>query len=288
MFYTLMHEHITIDLSKEKGNPDCRLDTFDETLSELNTLYQQGVRRIVDVTEPGMGRNPEYLAEMSEKSGIRILHSTGVYKAPFLPEWFVGAEVQDITARMISEIQDGIDGKYKASMIGEIGSSKNNFTEVEKKVFDAAVIASKETGTPIYTHTTLGTMGIEQADFFKQKGQDLARVVIGHMDLTGNMEYICRVLDTGVTVGFDTVGKNNYLPDSKRAALLKALTDSGYASQIVLSMDITRKSHLKAFGGYGYSYLIEKFLPMLQKAGVSDYSIKKMLVDNPARILDNI
>lgn len=47
---TLMHEHITIDLSGVKKDEDCRLDCFEETVSELKRLYEFGVRNIVDVT----------------------------------------------------------------------------------------------------------------------------------------------------------------------------------------------------------------------------------------------
>ena len=66
---------------------------------------------------------------------------------------------------------------------------------------------------------------------------------------------------------------------------LKALEAEGMLGQVVLSMDLTRKSHLAYKGGIGYSYLIETFLPMLKEAGIAEESIQKMLVDNPKRIL---
>ena len=36
--YTLMHEHITIDLSGVKNDIDCRLDCYEETLEEFKQL----------------------------------------------------------------------------------------------------------------------------------------------------------------------------------------------------------------------------------------------------------
>ena len=57
--YTLMHEHVTIDLSGVKGDEDCRLDCLDETIEEFRRLYAFGVRNILDVTNLGMGRNVE-------------------------------------------------------------------------------------------------------------------------------------------------------------------------------------------------------------------------------------
>ena len=283
--YTLMHEHITIDLSGVKKDTDCQLDCYAETVKEFKKLYEYGVRRIVDVTNDGMGRNPAYVQNVEKETGISIVHSTGFYKEPFLPERVYGQTVQEMAAWMIDEIRNGIDGGAKPGMIGEIGTSKNMMTETEKKVFDASVIAAKETGLPIYTHTTLGTYAPEQAAYFKATGLPMDRIVLGHLDLSGDLDYIRRVLDYGISVGFDTVGKNNYFPDAKRVEFLLALEAEGRLDQIVLSEDLTRKSHLKYKGGIGYDYLFETFIPMVKEAGLKQESLDTMLIHNPARIL---
>lgn len=283
--YTLMHEHTTIDLSGVKKDLDCQLDCFEETLKEFQKLYELGVRRIVDVTADGMGRNTAYVNEIAEKSGINIVHSTGFYKEPFLPERVYGQSVQEMADWMIDEIRNGIDGGSKPGMIGEIGTSKNTMTPTEKKVFDASVIAARETGLPIYTHTTLGTYAIEQAAYFAETGLPMNRIVLGHLDLCGDLDYIRKVLDSCICIGFDTVGKNNYFPDAKRVEFLLALEAEGRLDQIVLSEDLTRKSHLKFKGGIGYSYIFETFIPMLLSAGFKRESLDKMLIHNPARIL---
>lgn len=283
--YTLMHEHTTIDLSGVKKDLDCQLDCFEETLKEFRKLYELGVRRIVDVTADGMGRNTAYVNEIAQKSGINIVHSTGFYKEPFLPERVYGQSVQEMADWMIGEIRNGIDGGVIPGMIGEIGTSKGAMTPTEKKVFDASVIAARETGLPIYTHTTLGTYAPEQAAYFAETGLPMDRIVLGHLDLSGDLDYIRRVLDYGITIGFDTVGKNNYFPDAKRVEYLLALEAEGRLDQIVLSEDLTRKSHLKYKGGIGYCYLFETFIPMLKAAGLKQVSLDKMLIHNPARIL---
>ena len=284
--YTLMHEHITIDLSGIKKDTDCQLDCYAETVKEFQKLYAHGVRRIVDVTNDGMGRNVPYVLNVEKETGIRIVQSTGFYKEPFLPERVYGQTVREMADWMIGEITVGIDGHGpRAGMIGEIGTSKNQMTETERKVFDAAVLAAKETGMPIYTHTTLGTYAPEQAAYFKAAGLDLSRIVLGHIDLSGDLDYIRRVLDYGITICFDTVGKNNYFPDEKRIAFLLALEQEGRIDQIVLSEDLTRKSHLEYKGGIGYSYLFDTFIPMVKAAGLTQESLEKMLIHNPARIL---
>ncbi len=283
--YTLMHEHITIDLSGVKRDTDCQLDCKAETIAEFKTLYDYGVRTVVDVTNDGMGRDPAYVLDVEKETGIRIVQSTGFYKEPFLPQRVYTQTIRELADWMVGELRQGICGGVKAGMIGEIGTSKNAMTETERKVFDAAVLAARETGMPIYTHTTLGTYAPEQAAYFREAGLDLSRIVLGHIDLSGDLDYIRRVLDYGVTVGFDTVGKNNYFPDEKRVEFLLALEAEGRMDQIVLSEDLTRKSHLKYKGGIGYGYLFETFLPMLTRAGLKQESLQKMLVHNPARIL---
>jgi len=285
--YTLMHEHITIDLSKIKGDDDCVLDCFEETVTELKKLYGFGVRNIVDMTNKGMGQNPEYVLNVEKETGIKIINSTGYYKEPFFPSEVAEKSVEQLANIMIHDLMTGFENTtVQAGMIGEIGTSKNKWEETEKKVFDAAVIAHKKTNKPIYTHTTLGTLAKEQAQYFIANGIDPTKIIIGHIDLTQDLELIKEVLKLGVFVGFDTVGKNNYFPDTKRIEFLLDLEKNNLTRQVVLSEDLTRKSHLEFKGGIGYSYLFETFLPQLRRVGFKEDSINQMLIHNPLKIFE--
>ena len=99
------------------------------------------------------------------------------------------------------------------------------------------------------------------------------------------MDIIFSVLKKGVNIGFDTIGKTNYCPDAFRAEALRQIAKKEMLSQVVLSMDITRKSHLSYRGGIGYSYLFEKFIPLLLKEGFTQAQIDMLLKENPRRIL---
>ncbi|WP_159648882.1 phosphotriesterase family protein [Erysipelothrix aquatica] len=282
---TLIHEHTTIDLSKVKNNPDCFLDCFDETVQEYKELYDLGVRNIIDVTANGMGRNVEYVNNVAAATGINILQATGFYKEPFLPDFVYTMSIEELADFMVSEIESGIDGgTTRAALIGEIGTSKDVFEPMERKVFKASVIAAKRTNTVISTHTSLGTLALEQASFFIENGIDPSRVIIGHQDLSGNLDQIKSLINQGFNVAFDTIGKNNYFPDATRADFLFELQELGKLDSITLSLDITRKSNFKYQGGIGYTYLFTDFLPMLRKRGITEASIHKMLVENPQRI----
>lgn len=279
---TYMHEHTTIDLSEIKCNEDCQLDVFSETVKEYKKLYDKGVRNIVDVTNFGMGRNIPFVQKAAQESGINIVHATGFYQEKFYPIQVFRETKEQLAERMVKEIREGIKGtNVKAEIIGEIGTSHNRWTDAERKVFEAVVLVHKETGKPITTHTTLGTLGLEQALFFKEQGVDLNRVIIGHVDLTGDFDYIFKIIKEGAYVEFDTIGKGNYMPDQVRADILKKIQDMGYIDKVLLSMDITRKSHLEYQGGLGYSFLLDDFIPRLRRTGISEESIEKMLIKNP-------
>ena len=63
--YTLMHEHLTIDLMPgDLGGTD-----FDTLCRELTELYTFGVRNIVDITNQGMGRKPDVLRNLASATG---------------------------------------------------------------------------------------------------------------------------------------------------------------------------------------------------------------------------
>lgn len=283
---TYMHEHVTIDLSKEKNNIDCKLDTFDITKEEFLKLKELGVTRVVDVSNVGIGRDVDYVIRMEEATGLDIYMSTGYYKEPFLPKEVEELSVEELAKKMIDDIEVGIDGKRKcAKFIGEIGTGFEVMTELEKKVFHGAAIAQKATGVFITTHTSLGKLGHEQLDILESLGVDLNKVILGHVALSNDLDYIRSLLKRGAYIEFDTIGKNSYLPDETRVSFIKILCQEGWSEKLLMSVDLTRRSHLKINGGIGYAYLIETFVPMLIESGVKERDLEKMLVENPKIIL---
>ena len=286
MGYTLMHEHIYLDLSKVKNSDDCLLDSFDLMVAEFKQLKSLGVERIVDVTNIGMGRNIAYVEQIQQQSGVEILSATGCYKEPFLPDWFYVESTEQIARRFITEIEQGIEHTArKARIIGEVGSGFDGINQHEQKLLQAAALASLATGKYITTHTSLGRFGEQQLNLFDSMGVSSDRVIVGHTDLAGDRDYLFRLLDRGAFVEFDTIGKLSYQPDELRADLFSQAVKQGYQQQLLLSVDITRKSHLKANGGIGYAYLFEHFIPMLFERGVNEQDIEVILQQNPNRIL---
>ncbi len=285
---TYIHEHMTIDLSGVKNNIDCKLNDFEKTKKELLRLKELGVTRIVDVTNMGMGRNVEFITRLEKETGIEILMSTGYYKEPFFPKEVEKLSIEKLEEKLINDIKIGIDGtNKKATFIGEIGTGFEKMTSLEEKVFIVASRVQKKTGVYISTHTSLGKLGHEQLDIIEKNGGNLEKVILGHTDLSKDIHYIETLLKRGVYISFDTIGKINYLSEEKRIEYIKYLCDRGWENKILLSVDLTRQSHLKENGGIGYSYLLEEFVPKLLENGVELEKIEKFLVENPKKNFRN-
>ncbi len=281
---TYCHEHLHIDLSRIKKDKDTQLNEREVLNEELKDLYTKGVSRIVEVTNRGMGRSIKDIIYLEKMTNIEVLVGTGYYIKDFFPKEVEELSVKELAQILIDEIQIGIDGsRKKAKLIGEIGTSYNEFHPLEKKVFLASVIAQKESGVPISTHTSLSTMGLSHVKLFQNEGIDLSKVTIGHCDLRDNLEDILRIIDSGAYVQFDTIGKNSYYPDEKRVKNILELKKRGLLNRLMLSMDITRKSHLKVNGGLGFSYLIDEFVPKLLKGGISQKEVDLVLIENPKK-----
>lgn len=282
--YTWVHEHLHIDLSGFKNNLDCRLDQYDLICQEMKDLRALGVSNIIEMTNRYMGRNPQFMVDLMRDTGINVMACTGYYQDAFFPEHVAARSVEQLAQEMVDEIVIGIDGtELKAGIIAEIGSSEGVITPLEEKVFIAAARAHIETGRSISTHTSFSTMGVEQLLLLQAHGIDLSRVTVGHCDLKDNLDNILRMIDLGAYVQFDTIGKNSYYPDEKRIGMLHALRNRGLLNRVMLSMDITRRSHLKANGGNGYDYLLTTFIPQLRQSGFSQADVDTMLRDNPSQ-----
>lgn len=284
---TMVHEHLSVNLAGVRHDEDSIFAYSQLVLDELRRLKEAGVKSVVEVSCIDMGRNVEDLRSYSEVIGLNIICSTGFYLECFHPAWLKDAPVSKIEDVFRSEFGDGIDGTgIKPGVIGEVAGEKTQITPRELKVMEAAAHVASERGCAVTTHCQLGQQAPEQAELLISNGMNPEKVILGHLDLANDIDYYQRVLSYGVNIGFDTCGKVRYLADEVRADNLAKLVSLGYAGQVVLSTDISRKSYMHANGGYGYTDVMDRIVPMLRERGVSEAAINTMLIDNPARIFD--
>ncbi|MFR9806044.1 hypothetical protein ACL02T_27710 [Pseudonocardia sp. RS010] len=168
----------------------------------------------------------------------------------------------------------------------KIGTSQDVVHPDEARMFAAAAEAQRVTGAPIFTHTTAGTLPLEQIRMLRDAGADLTRVLIGHQDRRLMWEDHLAVVESGCSIAYDCISKEQYQPDADRITFLRRLVDAGHGERICLSGDLARRSYLTSYGGGpGLSYILWRFVPWLQQSGVAETAVHQMLVDNPARLL---
>ena len=309
---TLMHEHLFIAFSGVEYDP---LATFDrpafiaEAVKRLVELREvHGVRSFVDPCPIELGRDPAMMQEISEKSGVHIVCTTGFYFEEMgLPFYWRARTVDEIAELYIREITHGIGdlankaGGIKAGAI-KVATGAPDITELEKKFLAAACIAQKATGVPIITHTQDGVGAPEQQRLFADGGVGAHRCLIGHCCGNADPAYHRQVVDGGSYIGFDRIGILRLMPDEIRADNLARLVRDGFTKQVMMSQDrhcgwrgkMQRQltpaeqsniDRLRAEGKWPppYSYMFTDFLPMLHARSVSQSDIAMMLDENPRR-----
>ncbi len=85
--FTLPHEHTAISLWQIPGRWDYWELTADEPVirAELERFRDAGGRTLVDLTLPGVGRDPAWLTELSRASGLHLIMGGGWYRTAYYP-----------------------------------------------------------------------------------------------------------------------------------------------------------------------------------------------------------
>ena len=307
---TLMHEHICYGYPGWEGDqtiaPLNRELVVKNGVDALLKLKELGVKTYVDATANDQGRQPEIYREIAEKSGVNIICSTGYYyeEEGGSAYWNFRSSLGDISDELYelfyTEVTQGIrDTGIKAGVI-KVGSGKGEITEYEKRIFLAAARVQKETGVPIITHTTEGTMGPEQAKLLVEAGADPKRIQIGHMSDNLDIEYQLETLKYGVYVSWDRMGLQGLAGcpmDEQRYETLSELIKRGYADKIMLSHDyiITwlgrslkiPEQALPLIANWYPTHLFEHIIPALKQKGATDEQIQTIIRENPKHLFSD-
>ncbi len=285
--FTLHHEHVLckpLDVGAE--DPDLMLDDPHAALAELERYFYAGGRSIVDMTSADYGRDVAAISWVAQRAPVHVILATGHHKHRHAAPAAGDQTADEIAARNIRELTEGIDGTTVRAGVIKAGTSLNEITSVEQRVLRAAARSSLATGAPISTHTDRGTMALELLAVLCDEGIAAARVIVGHLDFRLDAEYLRQVLETGAFISFDQISKAKYASDEARAAMVKTLVDAGFSDQILLSGDLARKSYQLAYGGGpGWAYLVDGFPLLLMEAGLDAATVRRIFVDNPARAL---
>ena len=205
----LCHEHLCALVPGPwltGGSGDHRVEIAADAVQGLPGL---GFGTMVDLTPYDVaGHDVAVLPEIARRTGLHIVAGSSVYLEPYSPRWALDAGVDEMRDRFVRDATEGFaDTGVKAGIYGEQATGLHEITAHEEKCLRAAARAHHVTGLSINTHTTHGTMALEQIEILREEKVDPSRVVIGHMDINPDLDYLRAVLAHGVTLAFDTIGK---------------------------------------------------------------------------------
>jgi phosphotriesterase-related protein len=290
---TLCHEHVVCvnpafyNAFGEKWLPK------EKVIERAVKLFRQakdecGVSTIIDGTPIDLGRNVSLIKEVSQKSGVNILLSSGIYCNE--ERFLLGKNAEKLARFFIEECQTGIASTSVKPAILKCATGRRGLTEINEVLLNAMAITQKETKLPIFAHNehNLKTP-YEQLKIFEKTGVNLEKVVIGHCSDCYNIDYLVDLLKNGCYLGFDRIYPSVY---KKQAETIAELIAKGYEDKILLSHDFfafydfadndleTQKSW-----GRDFTTVHKKLLPKLRELGISETAVKKLTNDNPRKML---
>ena len=277
------------------------LGDVDAAVWEVSRYRMMGGNSLVEVSMPGLGRDPVGLFKVSAATDLNIICATGWYIAISHPPLVAQSSRDELCAIMVEELTKGIGKTGIRAGVIKVAMGHNQagrpFSGDEEKVLRAAARAQAITGAALTIHPARPYTGKHwhiYMDIVEQEGGRLEKCYLSHMEFfSQDIEYQRSVLDRGVTIAYDQFGNEMYMysrgegypSDRQRVAGILALGKLGYAGQIVLSNEVAYKCSCVQYGGYGYAHVLENILPELRSQGMTEEQFHIMLVENPKRLL---
>jgi 5-phospho-D-xylono-1,4-lactonase len=274
---------------------DFLLNDRTKAMQDIATFTAQGGKTLVDMMPVGLGRDPLGLQWLARETGIHILAATGFHMEKYYDtaHWLYHYSADQIAELFRAEIEEGMDQwGYRGPLVQrtdvpagviKVATGYYRWNKNTEKWFEAAAAAHRATGAPISSHTENGVLGDKQADRLLALGVPASSIIVGHIDKNAD-PYVHRDLAArGIFLEYDSPSRLKYGPDAEAVRLISVAAEHGYANQILLGMDLARRSYYPSYGGGpGLGYLLETFVPRLRAEGLGEV-VELLLIKNPAR-----
>jgi len=291
------------------------LDDEDVMTAEVADFKAAGGSSILEVSAPGIRTTPAdvlALRRISERTGVHVVASTGLYAEDSWPDRYRAMTFERYTDFLRDEIAHGIG--ETGVLPGHIKVAYEGKSEPMDTYLRAAARVSRESGLSLQVHVGLFRPNDEVRATVLRTLYDSDcvpnRTVICHVenwlgtlpttklvmnprsipcDLTLHSE----VLDRGFALCFTCIGAEwdqeplglSHRPDWFILAGMLALLREGYAEQIVLGHDVFTKLCTRRGGGEGFTRIPRFVIPTLRDCGVPEADLRKLTIENPARLL---
>ena len=294
----LSHEHILCTShAMQQGFKDKWFNTQEVIEVAVKALKQVksecGVDTIIDGTPLNLGRDIEMLQEISRRSKVNIIFSTGLY---YTEDYFLRAKSPELLAQyFIDECFNGYaDTGVKPEFL-KCATNERGVSPLNEKSLQTMALVQRETNLPLFAHNYHAMKtAYDQMKIFEKYGVNLEKVIIGHSCDSRDIEYLESFLRQGCYLGYDRI----WADCQKHAEMIAKLIERGWEDRLLFSHDWAvyidsqdytwAEAKEKAFAPEHNLMNVHKdLLPYLREMGVTAQQIRKALRDNPLRLMEN-
>jgi phosphotriesterase-related protein len=284
---TLHHEHLLVDFigadstGYHRWNKD---SVVAKVLPYLLEIKKLGYKTLVECTPAYIGRDPELLKMLSEKSGIQLITNTGYYSAvnaKYLPQHTFTESAEELAQRWIDESQNGIEGTGIFPGFIKIAVEGKSLEPINQKIVEAACITHKSTGLTIMSHTGPAIPAFEQLDILEKNGIHSSAFIWTHAQSESDMNKHIDAARKGAWIAFD--GFSEKQVDRYVEFALK-MKKEGLLQKVLFSHDAGWYRPGEPDGGKfrAFTGIEELLIPALGENGLSQQDIHQLFVLNPA------
>lgn len=292
-----------------------KLDDEQAMGAEVADFRAGGGDSIVEVSAPGIRSSCDDLRglrRIAENTGVHIVASTGLYVEDTWPEYYRRMSAAQFREFLYHEINHGIGDT--GIFPGHIKAAYEVPSHQLDDYLGAAALVSRETGLSLQVHLGPDVTPDEVRHNVLQPllrgGCIPGKTILCHVQLLMGVLSIEQLVDHPGSIPFDIhlhrellkmgfilsftplgfeadnepLGIAHY-PDWYTLAGMVALIREGYAGQVVVGNDVFTKLATRRGGGEGYRRMIDFIVPALKKCGVSEQDVRRVTIENPARIL---
>ena len=255
---------------------------FEQVVTYLKGLRQQGVRSVFDCTTAYFGRRVDLLEEISKRTDIHIITNTGFYGSAndrYIPQLAYEQPVEEIAQIWINEFDEGIDGtKIKPGFI-KLAFDSGSPSTIDLKLVEAGILTHLETGLTMAIHTGENRDAAQKTLSLLNKHQvSPSAWVWVHANKQEDNEMLFEMARLGTWISLDGVNPSNYKDYVDR---LQKFKNGGLLKKVLLSHD---GNGFPAGGAIRSFDAITQFLiPELKTNGFTENEIEQLTVENPKK-----
>lgn len=292
---TLIHEHVicvsTImrNAFGEKWVPTKKV--ADRAVAMLRQCRDCGVRTVVDGTPIELGRDVRLMRDVSARSEVHIIASSGLYYG--VDPTFGGKAPEIVAAPLIEECKEEIGDTGIKPGILKCATGYDGVTEINRMQLTAMAMVQHETGLPLFAHNEHARKtAYFQLDTLMMGGANPEQIIVGHCSDSRDIAYLEDLLRRGCYLGFDRIYPSCY---EQQAQVMAELIRRGWEEKLLVShdyfacndfgMSLPMADVQETPPVRNFSTVHQQLFPALLKLGATEKQIAKIAAENPRRIL---